>query len=338
MAPGVLLAIYCLLILLASLAGGWIPLMIRLTHRRMQVAISLVAGVMLGVGLLHMLPHALAEARGGPGAVFAWTLAGFLTMFFLERFFCYHHHEVPQLAHAEHAAEPQIDAPLQLQSTGAAQNQAMKRPSYGDEHEDSGRHVYGDAHRLTWTGAMVGLTLHTIINGIALAASVEVASRSGQLGTLAGVGTFLVIFLHKPFDAMSIGTLMAVGGWSRSARHCVNGLFALMIPAGVVLFYIGLGQVQDESNLVAYAVAFAAGTFLCIAMSDLLPELQFHAHDRAALSVALLLGLSVAWAISAVESRGHGHEHAGRPTGVQSDEHDAELEVLHEHEDSSVPP
>ena len=70
------LSIYCGLVLVASLAGGWIPLVIRLTHRRMQIALSFVAGVMLGVGLLHLLPqlvrsdgHHLADVRW-PGRTF----------------------------------------------------------------------------------------------------------------------------------------------------------------------------------------------------------------------------------------------------------------------------
>jgi zinc and cadmium transporter len=49
------------------------------------------------------------------------------------------------------------------------------------------------------------------------------------------------------------------------------------------------------------ALAFCAGTFLCISCSDLLPELQFHSHDRFKLSVALLAGLGVAIAIGLVE-------------------------------------
>ena len=40
-------------------------------------------------------------------------------------------------------------------------------------------------------------------------------------------------------------------------------------------------------------LAFSAGTFLCIALSDLLPELQFHAHDRWPLSMALLGGFAL---------------------------------------------
>jgi len=59
----ILLASYCALILLASLLGGWLPLMVRLTHTRLQVATSFVAGLMLGVGLLHLVPHAWEQFR-----------------------------------------------------------------------------------------------------------------------------------------------------------------------------------------------------------------------------------------------------------------------------------
>ncbi len=100
------LACYSLLVLLASLAGGWIPLVVRLTHQRMQLAISFVAGAMLGVGLLHMVPHALAEL-GSIDRVMLWALAGFVAMFFIERFFAFHHHDVPDEGEAmtghEHA-------------------------------------------------------------------------------------------------------------------------------------------------------------------------------------------------------------------------------------------
>ena len=55
------------------------------------------------------------------------------------------------------------------------------------------------------------------------------------------------------------------------------------------------------------ALAFAAGTFVCVATSDLLLELQFHAHDRVKLSVALLAGLVLAAAIGKFETSGHDH-------------------------------
>jgi zinc transporter ZupT len=63
MSSTVLLTYYCLLILLASIGGGMIPVWFRLSHRWMECAVSFVAGVMLGIGLLHMLPHALEQAE-----------------------------------------------------------------------------------------------------------------------------------------------------------------------------------------------------------------------------------------------------------------------------------
>ena len=53
-----MLVVYCVLILIASLLGGRVPSLLRLTHRRMELLISLVSGVMLVVALLHLLPHA----------------------------------------------------------------------------------------------------------------------------------------------------------------------------------------------------------------------------------------------------------------------------------------
>ena len=163
-------------------------------------------------------------------------------------------------------------------------------------------------HDLSWSGAALGLALHSVLNGVALAAAV---GHGGDDSRLAGLGTFLVIFLHKPFDAMTIGMLMAHGGWSLAWRHTVNALFSLAIPVGVLLFYFGLMSEAGDPNAairqlwVAYALAFSAGTFLCISLSDLLPELQFHHHDRVKLSAALLLGLSVAWAAGWMEAAAH---------------------------------
>ena len=145
-------------------------------------------------------------------------------------------------------------------------------------------------------------TLHTLLAGVALAASVQAEWHGGNLVGLAGFGTFLVIFLHKPLDSMTIGTVMAVGHRSRRARHLVNAAFGLVVPLGVALFFLGVGGGDEPTpRLLSSALAFSAGTFLCISLSDLLPELQFHQHDRIKLSMALLVGLAVAWGAGLVE-------------------------------------
>ncbi len=109
---------------------------------------------------------------------------------------------------------------------------------------------------------------------------------------------------------MSLITLMSIGGWAGWSRHIANALFSLCIPLGALLFYAGYGWLAHEaSDVVSHALAFSAGTFLCISLSDLLPELQFHHHDRGKLSAALLLGLALAWGISLAEGQVHQHNH-----------------------------
>src|SRR6476660_3430232 len=168
--PTVLLAYYCALILVASIIGGMIPVWFQLTHRWMQFAVSFVAGVMLGIGVLHMLPHALTDALAAAqmlkpvdtpptaASVYAETvrwisislLAGMLAMFFIERFFSYHHHDVPDEDAHEH----------------------------GHHHHDHGDHDHAHHHppqasNLSWSGAALGLALHSMLNGVALAAAVQ---------------------------------------------------------------------------------------------------------------------------------------------------------------------
>jgi zinc and cadmium transporter len=237
-------------------------------------------------------------------------------MFLLQRFFHFHHHDVPDedpegcAGHAHSHEEPDRTA---AEAPGGPHLHAGAPVEPHTSHEHAhGEDVHHDhtlagksARHLSWAGAAFGLTLHSLIDGVALAASVEAASH-GAPAVLLGFGTFLVILLHNPFDAMVISTLMTAGGWSRAARHLVNALFALAIPAGIVLFHFGATRAHFSPEIfLGAALAFAAGTFLCISASDLLPELQFHSHDRGKLSFALLLGLLLAIVIGRFETTGH---------------------------------
>ncbi|MGL4511716.1 MAG: ZIP family metal transporter [Lacipirellulaceae bacterium] len=300
----VLLAYYSVGIVLMSVLGGLIPDWVRLTHRRTELAVSFVAGTMLGVAMLQLLPHALAgvpptdgAAMGVGGSQYAptlyWVTFGFLAMFFIERFFCFHHHEAAP-DHDEHG--------------GGAHDEHSHagHDHHCGAHHDHGNHATSDhTAGLTWSGAAMGLTLHSMLGGVALGASVLHAPP----GTwLAGFGAFLATALHKPLDAMTIAVLMERGGWSALARCVVNGLFALAVPLGMVVFYVGMAPLGDEraDGALALAMAFSAGVFLCVSLSDLLPELHFHHHDRLKLSLALLAGLAVA----DVAGRFEAHTHA----------------------------
>jgi zinc and cadmium transporter len=94
----------------------------------------------------------------------------------------------------------------------------------------------------------IGLSLHSLADGVALGAAVAAEWHGGAGLALAGLGTFLAIALHKPFDALAIGTLMAAGRWTPGARHVVNIVFSLMIPLGVLAFYAGVTSWGDEAH------------------------------------------------------------------------------------------
>ena len=289
MSPFWMLLTYCVLIVLASLAGGVVPVLVKLTHARIQIVVSLVSGFMLGVGFFHLLTHALLEWPV-VDKVALWVVLGFLVMFLIERFFCFHHHDVPDpAAEPEHAGDDHT------------------HPHGHHDHEHAAQHD----HKLTWSGAAVGLVLHSVIAGIALAASVD-AGAHHDAAAWAGLPVFLVIFLHKPLDSMTLITLMSVGRWNTGWRHLINVLFALAIPASVVLYsQLGVGGGGDghaSHEMVGLVLAFAAGAFICIASSDLLPELQFHRHDRVKLSLALIAGIALAWTIAHFESKIHDHD------------------------------
>jgi hypothetical protein len=132
-----------------------------------------------------------------------------------------------------------------------------------------------------------------VIDGLAMAAAV--AAGSGTHSGSLGLGTALAVILHKPFGALAIATLMVSSRTSRRSQCLVNLVFALVTPLGTLAFFAGAGHlVHSHPAWVGAALAFCAGTFLCIAGADLLPELQFHAHDRVKLSLALLAGVAVA--------------------------------------------
>lgn len=309
MLAAVSLGIYLLLIAAAAFAGGATMAFFSLGHRRMQVLLSLTAGVMLGVGLLHLLPHAFYELGHDIDMTAAWVLAGFFLMFLLERAFH---------GHAHHTADGDL-------ATQAA----------GHDHEE-GHHHHDHAHahaphgatrpaRWAWLGAFAGLSLHSLADGAALAASINADATHGA-GLLAGFATFLAVLLHKPFDAGIIATLMVNADATPRLRLIVNALYAAIVPMGAICFLASLKLFGDhQGDLLGIALAMAAGAFLCIAAADLLPEVQFHSHDRVLLTVSLAIGLAIAWGITTMEQASHGHSshsHAPSATVPAANPHD----------------
>jgi zinc and cadmium transporter len=94
----------------------------------------------------------------------------------------------------------------------------------------------------------------------------------------------------------------------------VNVLYALVVPLGAAAFLVSLPFAGGRQEAVlGIAMAVAAGAFICIAAADLLPEVQFHSHDRVLLTTALALGLALAWGITVLEKSSHAHARHATP-------------------------
>jgi zinc and cadmium transporter len=301
------LAVYLLMIAAAAFAGGSSIAFLSLGHRRMQVLLSLTGGIMLGVGLLHLLPHAYLELSKQIDLTMAWVLAGFFLMFLLERAFHGHAHHSADGSHGAHG-----------HSCDHADHHEHQ------EHHDHGSHQPHAAPRTgpwAWCGAFAGLALHSLADGAALAASIDADAGHG-IGLLAGFATFLAVLLHKPFDAGIIATLMINAGVSPATRRIVNAAYAAIVPLGAILF---LGSLQlyggSRGPVVGAALALAAGAFLCIAAADLLPEVEFHSHDRLLLTASLTLGITIAWGITVMERSSHAHAVHGSARPAAAHDH-----------------
>lgn len=287
-----MLALLCVAIVVASLLGGALPLAAVLTHTRLQLYLSFAAGAMLGAAFFHMLPEAVEI--GGAGSL-RWTAAGLLGLFFLERFFAFHHHEAPS-----NPSDPCPTHPHEHHDHGRGHSAGLVNPS-----APGGGGSKGLA--LPWGAAAFGLAVHSLVGGVALASAVG-ADRAvhGGLGPAAW-GVFLATVVHKPADALTIVSLMLRAGVPKATAHLVNLGFSLMIPLGAVVFAVGLDALGAGSGraFMADSLAFSAGTFLCVALSDLLPELQFHEHDRVKLSAALLAGVGLMAVAGGLEPGDH---------------------------------
>lgn len=111
---------------------------------------------------------------------------------------------------------------------------------------------------------LVGDTVHNFIDGLILAATFMVDIRLGIVTTIA-------VALHEiPQEIGDFGVLL-YAGFDKKRALIANFLIALMVVFGGITGYF-LSFYID--NLVAYLLPFAAGGFIYIAASDLMPEIR----------------------------------------------------------------
>lgn len=124
-------------------------------------------------------------------------------------------------------------------------------------------HFGEETHRVsasTGISALIGLSLHTFFDGVAIATGFMV---SGELGLL----VFFAVFLHKLPEGVTMASVMLAGGQGTARALAAAAGLGLATVLGVLL-------TEVAEPLALHGLALSAGVTLYVAASNLVPEFQ----------------------------------------------------------------
>lgn len=214
-----------LLISLLSFVGLLFFTKNKYSHRMMDAAIALAAGVLLANVFFHMLPEIIEMLDSSPYDVHdisLWILLTIVFLFLTEQYLHWHH------CHSHHSKEG------------------------GPEHKKS-----------TGVNILIGDGLHNLVDGMVIAASFAVDNTVGWLATLA-------IALHEIPQEIGDYSLLLHSGFSKAKALFWNFISGLIAVFGAVVTYFYAQAAEHEIIL----ISLATGSFLYIAMADIMPHLQ----------------------------------------------------------------
>ena len=128
-----------------------------------------------------------------------------------------------------------------------------------------GRHFHfgeetHEVSEMVSVSALVGLLLHTFVDGVAVASSLKVSSSLGAL-------VFVAVLLHKFPEGLAISSLFLAAGAGR-------GKALLSAVALGTATFLGVLLTDQLAFLQSNGLAIAAGVTLYVGASNLVPEFQ----------------------------------------------------------------
>jgi zinc and cadmium transporter len=140
---------------------------------------------------------------------------------------------------------------------------------------------------------LIGDSIHNFIDGLIIAATFSSSIHLGIITTVA-------VALHEiPQEIGDFGVLL-YSGFNRRKALLANFAVASTAFLGVLVgFYI----TDHLDNLIAYLIPFAAGGFIYIAASDLMPEIRKETNLKKSLISfgTFILGVAIMYATSLLE-------------------------------------
>src|SRR5260370_33464891 len=127
------------------------------------------------------------------------------------------------------------------------------------------------SHHHARTSVLLGLTIHTFFDGVAIAAGFLVSTWLGAV-------MFFAVCLHKLPEGFTVASVVLASGQGKRNAILAAGLLGAATVAGVLLTSSLQGQLK-------YALPLSGGVTLYVAATDLLPEVNREPNWRMALLV-----------------------------------------------------
>ncbi len=269
-----------LAIVLGTLASGLGSVLLAavlaygLLSRYTQHMLSLAAGALLATSFMHLLPEAF-ESGTPPQQLFLTLLLCVVFFFLLDKAELWHHGHEHSHGHS------------QGHSHGHS-NEQSQEPSHKTPHEHPHAHQHshspmaehassGHAHAAHGAGGwavLLGDSVHAFGDGVLVAGAFMADLRLGLAATLA-------VLVHEVPHHM--GDLVVLRQGTAKPRHAVIKL--LMTGAVTVLGgLLGFTLIVGHETWLPYLLTAASGSYIYVALADLIPQLQRRLDARATLS------------------------------------------------------
>ncbi len=117
---------------------------------------------------------------------------------------------------------------------------------------------------------IIGDALHNFLDGVAIAASFLISIPIG-------IATATAVIFHEIPQEIGQFAILVHGGWSRKKALLYNFFSAFTAIAGALLTLLFSQRFEEAPTIL---LGFGAASFIYIAMSDLIPELQKETDTR----------------------------------------------------------
>jgi len=136
---------------------------------------------------------------------------------------------------------------------------------------------------------LIGDSIHNFIDGLIISASFAVSAE-------VGITTSIAIAAHEiPQEIGDFGVLI-YGGFKKKKAIVLNFIVALTIVLGGIVGYF-ISNTAEQS--VIFLLPFAAGGFIYIAATDLVPEIKKEINIRKSMAtmVVFVCGILIMWLV-----------------------------------------